>query len=134
MATFGYEIYKNILFEAAYAGRERAALTNLRRFDHDGDSSNGYQINYSFMADLPDYFANRSIVGFQSPAEDFRQAMRSILGGIEGNTFAVDMGLNYLSPQQSISKGMQIAAAVTPTDTNAAIALTGVNPAQIDLA
>ena len=86
MATYGYDIYQGILYEAAYAGTERAALANLRRFDQDGDSSNGYQISYSFMDTLPDYFANWGIVGFQSPAEDFRQAMRSILGGIDGNT------------------------------------------------
>ena len=47
--------------------------------------------------------------------------------------FAVDMGLNYLNPQESISRGMQIAAAVTPTDTDAAIALIGINPANIDI-
>jgi hypothetical protein len=46
---------------------------------------------------------------------------------------AVDWGLNYLSADASISNGMAIAAAVTPTDTSAAIALVGVSPANINL-
>ena len=38
---------------------------------------------------------------------------------------AVDWGLNYLTPDASVSNGMAIAKAVTPTDTSAAIALVG---------
>lgn len=37
--------------------------------------------------------------------------------------FAVDGGLTYLSPADSITKGMAIAAAITPTDTSAALKL-----------
>lgn len=44
-----------------------------------------------------------------------------------GKTFAVDQGLVYNTSQESISHGMAIAAAVTPTSTAAAIALIGVN-------
>jgi serralysin len=40
--------------------------------------------------------------------------------------FAVEMGLGYNTPSASIAHGMQIAAAVTPTDTGNAIALIGV--------
>ena len=40
--------------------------------------------------------------------------------------FAVEMGLGYQTPSASIAHGMQIAAAVTPTDTSAALALIGV--------
>jgi hypothetical protein len=47
------------------------------------------------------------------------------------NTFAVEMGLSFATPQESISRGMEIAAAVTATDTDAAIALIGVSPDQI---
>lgn len=42
------------------------------------------------------------------------------------NYFAIDRGLNYNTAEDSISKGMQIAAAVTATDVNAAIQLIGV--------
>lgn len=50
---------------------------------------------------------------------------------VVANKFAVDMGLNYLTPFDSISEGILIAAAVTPTDTSAAITLIGVNPDQV---
>jgi len=39
---------------------------------------------------------------------------------------AVDWGLNYLTADASVTNGMAIAKAVTPTDTTAAIALVGV--------
>lgn len=43
-----------------------------------------------------------------------------------GKLFAVDMGLTFNSSEESISRGMEIAAAVTPTDTYAAVQLIGV--------
>ena len=49
------------------------------------------------------------------------------------NTFAVTLGLNYNTPEASISNGMAIAAAVTPTSTDEAIALIGVSPAELIL-
>jgi serralysin len=51
-----------------------------------------------------------------------------------GKVFAVDLGLSFNTPEQSISQGMAIAAAVTPTSTSAAIALIGVQPSDIHLA
>ena len=49
------------------------------------------------------------------------------------NTFAVEWGLNYNTPEESISHGMAIAASITATGTAAAIALTGVSPADLQL-
>ena len=48
-------------------------------------------------------------------------------------TFAVDWGLNYNTAAESISQGMAIAAAVTPTDTSAAITLIGVTGSELQL-
>jgi len=39
---------------------------------------------------------------------------------------SVDWGLNYLTPDASIANGMAIAKAVTPTNTDVAIALVGI--------
>ena len=47
--------------------------------------------------------------------------------------FAVDMGLGYASPDDSISKGMAIAAAVTASSTAAAISLIGVGLETVDI-
>ena len=49
------------------------------------------------------------------------------------DSFAVDWGLNYNSPAESITRGMAIAAAITPESIDAAIALIGIDPANIDL-
>jgi hypothetical protein len=49
-------------------------------------------------------------------------------------TFSIDWGLNYNSAEESISQGMAVAAAVTSTDTAAAIALIGVNATDLQLA
>jgi hypothetical protein len=43
-----------------------------------------------------------------------------------GKLFAVDMGLTFNTSEASISRGMEIAAAVTPTDIDAAVQLIGV--------
>ncbi|MBC3881247.1 DUF4214 domain-containing protein [Undibacterium sp. LX40W] len=49
------------------------------------------------------------------------------------NYFCLQQGLNYLSPELSITKGMAIAAAVTPSDTAAAMTLIGVNDSGFNL-
>ena len=41
------------------------------------------------------------------------------------------MGLVWNDPSQAITKGMQIAAAITPDDTQFALQLVGVTPAEI---
>ncbi|MBI1835557.1 MAG: DUF4214 domain-containing protein [Burkholderiales bacterium] len=41
--------------------------------------------------------------------------------------FAVQLGLNYNSPEESISKGMAIALEITPTSISKAIELIGIN-------
>ncbi len=50
-----------------------------------------------------------------------------------GTYFAVQQGLNYLTDSDSISNGMAIAAAVTPTDISAAKNRIGVNDPTFDL-
>jgi hypothetical protein len=46
-------------------------------------------------------------------------------------TVAVDWGIGYASPEQAITQGKAIAAAVTTTDTTAAIALVGISAADM---
>jgi len=45
--------------------------------------------------------------------------------------FSIDMGLNYNTPEESITKGMAIASAITATDTTAAVTLIGVSEASL---
>jgi NhaP-type Na+/H+ or K+/H+ antiporter len=48
-------------------------------------------------------------------------------------TFTIDWGLNYTTALESITQGMAIAAAITPTSTVAAIPLIGVDPTAMRL-
>jgi len=52
---------------------------------------------------------------------------------VVSRTFAIDWGLNYNTSEDSIEKGMAIADAITPTSIDAAIALIGIDPGQLDL-
>jgi hypothetical protein len=47
--------------------------------------------------------------------------------------FSIDMGLNYNTPEESITMGMAIASAITSTDTTAAVTLIGVTEANFQL-
>jgi len=47
--------------------------------------------------------------------------------------FSIDMGLNYNTPEESITMGMAIASAITSTDTTAAVTLIGVAEANLNL-
>ncbi|MBI3713057.1 MAG: DUF4214 domain-containing protein [Burkholderiales bacterium] len=47
------------------------------------------------------------------------------------NTFAVDWGLNYLTPETSITNGMAVAKLVTATDISAALSLIGIPQDQV---
>lgn len=49
------------------------------------------------------------------------------------NTFAIQWGLNYNTPSESISQGMAIAAAVTPAATDVALSLIGVTSGDLQL-
>lgn len=48
-------------------------------------------------------------------------------------TFSIDLGLGYVLPDDSILHGMEITAAVTPTNTSTAISLIGISAADIIL-
>lgn len=52
---------------------------------------------------------------------------------IVAKKFSIDMGLNYNTPEESITKGMAIASAITSTDTLAAVTLIGVTEADLQL-
>jgi Ca2+-binding RTX toxin-like protein len=50
-----------------------------------------------------------------------------------GQTISIDWGLTYTSPTDAINYGMAIAAAITPTDTAAALKLVGISPYDISI-
>jgi hypothetical protein len=50
-----------------------------------------------------------------------------------GNYFSIQQGMNYNTPEESITQGVKIAAAITPFGTTTAKSLIGVNDALFDL-
>ncbi len=66
-------------------------------------------------------------VTFSDPNNPYHWVQKLLDNKLEvARKVSVDWGINYNSSQDSISKGMAIAAAITPTDTAAAISLVGV--------
>ena len=64
---------------------------------------------------------------FSDPANPFHWVQELLDNKLAvAKQVSVEWGVNYNSSQDSISKGMAIAAAITPDDTSAAIALVGV--------
>ncbi len=64
---------------------------------------------------------------FSDPANPYHWVQKLLDNKLEvARQVSVEWGVNYNSSQDSISKGMAIAAAITPDDTSAAIALVGV--------
>jgi VCBS repeat-containing protein len=71
---------------------------------------------------------------FSDPTNPFHWVQKLLYNKLEvAKQVALAWGVNYNSPQDSISKGMAIAAAVTPDSTTAAITLVGVDLAAVDL-
>ena len=64
---------------------------------------------------------------FSDPANPYHWVQKLLDNKLEvARQASVEWGVNYNSSQDSISKGMAIAAAITPDDTSAAISLVGV--------
>jgi hypothetical protein len=73
----------------------------------------------STILDAAHTFKNDATYGWVANLLDNKIALAQI--------FAVNLALNYNTPGESITQGMKIAAAVTPTDIQAAIQLIGVH-------
>ena len=83
-----------------------------------GELSRG-AVALQMIADTHQSFTNHPQFGYVASLLDNKATTAYI--------FAVGLGLSYLSDSENISRGMQIAAAVTPTSVDAAINLIGVS-------
>lgn len=119
-ADFVNVIYRNVL------GRSSADAGGLAYWT--GALANGSETRGTLVKSILDSahtFKGNATYGWVADLLDNKYAV--------GKLFSVDMGLSFNTPQESISEGMRIAAAVTPFDTSAAISLIGVAPADIHL-
>lgn len=117
---FVRKIYKNVLgrnevdqeglnYWSGEIDSGRKSRGNLIRVIIDAAHGSRSNVNYAWVADLLD---NKVIVG---------------------KYFSIQHGLNYNTPNESISKGMEIAALVQPTDSAAAKNKIGITDTALDL-
>ncbi|MDP3760037.1 MAG: DUF4214 domain-containing protein [Ramlibacter sp.] len=113
-ADFVTVVYRNVL------GRSQPDAGGLAFWSNElasGHSSRGTLV--SSILGSAHSFKGRADFGYVADLLDNKIAV--------GKTFAIDQGLVYNTSQDSITQGMAIAAAVTPTSTAAAITLIGVS-------
>jgi subtilisin-like proprotein convertase family protein len=120
-ATFVNVIYKNVLGRSDGADAEGLAYWTGELAS--GRASNGSLVNT--ILNSAHSFKGDATYGWVANLLDNKLAV--------AKTFAIDWGLNYNTPAESISQGMAIAAAVTSTGTTAAIALIGVTASELQL-
>jgi hypothetical protein len=112
-ADFVKLVYKNVL------GRSEPDAEGLAYWSKalgDGTATRGTLV--ASMLASAHTFKGRADFGWVADLLDNKVAV--------GKAFAIDQGLVFNTPEASISNGMAIAAAVTPTSTSAAISLIGV--------
>ena len=117
---FVNKIYQNVL------GRSEADAEGLAYWS--GAIANGSQTRGSLVKSIlqsAHTFKGNTEWGWVADLLDNKASV--------ANTFAVQMGLGFLTPETSISKGMEIAAAVTPDSMQVALDLIGVTSAQVAL-
>ncbi len=109
-------VYRNVLGRPEGADAEGLAFWSAKLAT--GQATRGSLV--SSILDSAHTFKGRFDYGWVADLLDNKIAV--------ADTVAIHWGLNYNTPEISISNGMAIAAAVTPTSTAAAIALVGINP------
>ena len=114
-------VYRNVLGRPG--GADAEGLAYWSGLLADGKATRGSLV--STILDSAHTFKGNATFGFVADLLDNKYAV--------AKTFAIDWGLNYNTPAESISQGMAIAAAITPTSTAAAISLIGVSAADMVL-
>lgn len=114
-------IYKNVLGRTEGAEAGGLAYWNAKLID--GSATRGSLV--STILDSAHTFKGNKDYGYVADLLDNKIAV--------AQTFAIDWGLNYNTASDSITQGMAIAAAITPTSTAAAISLIGVDPTSLNL-
>ena len=114
-------VYRNVLGRSGGADAEGLAYWS-------GQLVNGLATRGSLVSTIIDSahtFKGNATYGWVADLLDNKYTV--------AKTFAIDWGLNYNTPTDSISQGMAIAAAVTSISTTAAIALIGVTASELQL-
>ena len=114
-------VYKNVLGRSDGADADGLAYWN-------GELTSGRATRGSLVSTILDAahgFKGNATWGWVANLLDNKIAV--------AKTFSIDWGLGYVVPDDAIRHGVEIAAAVTPTDITKAIALVGVNVGDLQL-
>lgn len=122
-ADFVKIIYKNVLGRSGASAPPDADVAYWANQLAAGSSTKGHLV--ATMLNAAHTYAGDPVWGWVPQLLDNKISVATL--------FSVQQGLNYNTPQESISKGMAIAAAVTPTDINAATLLIGLSDRNFDL-
>ncbi|QJC56912.1 hypothetical protein HC248_02223 [Polaromonas vacuolata] len=114
-------IYKNVLGRKDGADAEGLAFWTVKLSN--GSASKGSLV--SNILDSAHTFKGDTNYGYVADLLDNKIAVSKAV--------AIDYGLNYNSANESVSKGMAIAAAITSIDTAVALTLTGLSVADLHL-
>lgn len=107
-------IYKNVL--GRKNGADAGGLTYWDGVLTSGQATRGALVNA--ILNSAHTFKGNAIWGWVADLLDNKITV--------AKKFSIDLGLNYNTPEESITHGMAIASAITSTDTTTAIALIGV--------
>ena len=111
-------IYANVLGRAGDNAPNEKEIGYWQEWLHTGTNSKGAMV-LQMLSDCHTWFVGDPVVGWVVDLLDNKAEV--------ADCFAVQQGLSYTDAQTNIARGVEIAAAITPTDTAAAIALIGVN-------
>ncbi|HSV45554.1 MAG TPA: Ig-like domain-containing protein, partial [Ramlibacter sp.] len=111
-------VYANVLGRSGSNGPTADNIVYWKNWLHAAGHSNGGMV-LQMLSDSHEFFTGDPEVGWVIELLDNKSEVAEV--------FAIAQGLTYNDPQVNIARGIEIAAAITPTDTSAAIALIGVN-------
>ena len=116
-AQFITTVYANVLGRTGASAPDSSEIGYWQNWLHTGTNSKGAMV-LQMLNDSHNFFTGDPVVGWVIDLLDNKAAV--------ANYFAVEQGISYNTPEESIARGIEIAAAITPTDITDAITLIGI--------
>jgi serralysin len=117
-AEFITKVYANVLGRSGATAPDAGEIGFWSEYLAVPGNSYGSMV-IRMISDTHTNFTNHPVYGFVASLLTNKSTV--------ANTYAIQQGLSYNTPEENITQGMAMAAAVTPTSTAAAIALIGVS-------
>ncbi|CAN1561234.1 Domain of unknown function DUF4214 [Rhabdaerophilaceae bacterium] len=115
--AFVRTLYANVLGRSGSNAPSDSDVSFWSKKIVSGELSRG-AVALQMISDTHEFFTNHPQFGYVASLLDNK--------AVTAYVFGVGLGISYNSDAENITRGMQIAAAVTPTSTEAAIALIGI--------